>query len=429
MSINLDNDQLAVVNSTANNIVVVAGAGSGKTTILTERIRKLLNEGVKPESIVAITFTKMAAEEMQERLSSTNGFNKMFIGTLHSFANELYKGSGVQFNILDDESEIYLMQDICKDDRVHISYEIYLDFKAQHYDNGKVYEYITRKYGFNKMCELRHILECNPNEEYPITVNLVAKLRNYITFDELIKRCTEYFETTGNYIDYLFVDEFQDIGNLEYEFIKCLNAKHNFIVGDDYQAIYGFKGTTDVYFKHLVNSSKWQTYLLKNNYRCGRQIINYANSIIANNVLDYDEELKPAVCKRDYDGKIKYRSLNSIVNNIKTSNKLHNIAYKDWFILCRTNKDIEEVISVLSSSDIPCKTFKKGNMNLSDMKEMLNEDVVKVITIHSSKGLESDNVFVYWANPEYKHYGEANKEDYKLYYVACTRAKNNLYIL
>ena len=73
MSFNFDDDQLAVINSTYDNIVVVAGAGSGKTTVLTERIRKLLNDGVKPESIVAITFTKMAAEEMTERLSNTEG--------------------------------------------------------------------------------------------------------------------------------------------------------------------------------------------------------------------------------------------------------------------------------------------------------------------------------------------------------------------
>lgn len=429
MSFNFDDDQLAIINSTDDNIVVVAGAGSGKTTVLTERIRKLLKDGVKPESIVAITFTKMAAEEMIERLSDTEGYDKMFIGTIHAFANELYKGSGVQFSILDDESEMYLMQDICKDSRVHIKYSVYTDFKSQRYDNGQVYEYITQKYGFSVMEELRHILEYPPNNKYPITVSLLAKIRNYITFDELIKRCTAYFEQTGNYVDYLFVDEFQDVGTLEYEFIKCLNARHNFVVGDDYQAIYGFKGATDKYFKFLVNNSKWKIYLLKNNYRCGSQIINYANTIINDNVIDYDEELKPAVCKSGFKGNIAKRNIRSIINKIKLDHKVNNIYYKDWFILCRTNKDINLVMDLLNDSEIPCNTFKKGSMNLADMKQLLNDDVVKVITIHSAKGLEADNVYVYWDNPEYGRYGSPNIEDFKLYYVACTRAKHNLFIL
>lgn len=429
MSFNFDDDQLAVINSTYDNIVVVAGAGSGKTTVLTERIRKLLNDGVKPESIVAITFTKMAAEEMTERLSNTEGYDKMFIGTIHAFANELYKGSGVQFNILDDESEMYLMQDICKDSRVHITYSVYTDFKSQRYNNGQVYEYITQKYGFSVMEELRHILEYSPNDKYPITVSLLAKIRNYITFDELIKRCTAYFEQTGNYVDYLFVDEFQDVGNLEYEFIKCLNARHNFVVGDDYQAIYGFKGATDKYFKYLVNNDRWKTYLLKNNYRCGSQIINYSNTIINDNVIDYDEELKPAICKSGIKGSIAKRNIRNIINKIKFDHKVNNIYYKDWFILCRTNKDINLVMDLLNNSEIPCSTFKKGSMNLADMKQLLNDDVVKVITIHSAKGLEADNVYVYWDNPEHGRYGNPNIEDFKLYYVACTRAKHNLFLL
>ena len=83
----LDKDQIKIVNSTAKNICVVAGAGSGKTTVLTERIRHLIkDEGVIPEDIVAITFTVAAADEMRERLSDVEGIDDTFIGTIHSLA-------------------------------------------------------------------------------------------------------------------------------------------------------------------------------------------------------------------------------------------------------------------------------------------------------------------------------------------------------
>lgn len=87
----LDEQQQAIVNSEAKNIVVVAGAGSGKTRVLTERVKHLLETGVMPHNIVAITFTNLAAEEMRTRLKDLDGIGDAFIGTIHSFANRLMK--------------------------------------------------------------------------------------------------------------------------------------------------------------------------------------------------------------------------------------------------------------------------------------------------------------------------------------------------
>ena len=431
MSIKLDKIQEEIVNSNDTNIVVVAGAGSGKTRVLTERIRKLLNDGVDPASIVAITFTNMAAEEMTQRLSDIPNYHKMFVGTIHSFANMiLRKYSSINYQLLTDEAETYIVKEICKKPNFCFSFQIYCDFKSQHYDGGKVYDYITEKYGFHISKSLRHVLEYEPNRDYPVTVSSYAKSHNYITFDELIEICSDYLKDNNLVIDYLFVDEFQDIGSLEYNFIKALNPNHNFVVGDDYQAIYGFKGATDIYFKRLLSSSYWKSYMLTNNYRCGQKIINVGNRIISN-IIDEDEELKPSICKSNLSGEVKnFHNLNSICSIIK--NKKDD--FKDWFVICRTNKEVEQITNILSVNNIPNCTFKKYEMSFDEMKSLLKEDMVKVITAHSSKGLESKNVIVAYMNPlssnrSYDRNGNIrSQEEVKLYYVAVTRAIESLYL-
>jgi len=431
MSVVLDEYQTAVVNSNERNIVVIAGAGSGKTRVLTERIRRILNEGVDPATIVAITFTKMAAEELVERLSDINGYEKMFVGTIHAFANKILSSTNLYYNILDDESEMYIMKDLCSIKNFPIRFEMYLDYKNQHYDSGKVYQYITRKYGFNKSKQLRHILEYDSNDEFPVTVKSYAKSHNYITFDELINLCSDYLEKNNIFIDYLFVDEFQDIGNLEYNFIKNLYADHCFVVGDDYQAIYGFKGATDIYFKQLLDSDKWYSIMLPNNYRCGEYIIKLGNSIISNIVEN--EPVKPAICKSGKKGDVKYiPNINSIVNIIKNNS---NIQYSDWFILCRANKEVDNVILLLTDNNIPCTTFKKSMLDSNELDSLMKSNTVKVLTVHSAKGLENKNVIIAYRNPLYANWnyddtGNIKKpEEIKLYYVAITRAIDNLYIL
>lgn len=428
----LDKMQEAIVNSTADNIVVVAGAGSGKTRVLIERIRKLLLDGVDPKSIVAITFTKMAAEEMQQRIADIPNADECFIGTIHSFANFLLRAlSQEPYELLTDEAESFIMMEICKLPFAP-PYKVYLDYKSQHYNGGEVYEYITQKYGYATCKALKHILEYDANKEFPMTVSEYAFTHNFITFDELIDMCTDYLNDNHLVINYLFIDEFQDIGSLEYKFIKAINAVHNFVVGDDYQAIYGFKGASDIYFKNLLNSDKWQSYLLANNYRCGTNIIRFANNTIKN-ILSEDEELKEAIGRANIKGSIKQISQISVIPNIIKNNPNYNL--KDWFILCRLNKEVEFIVNMLNNNDIPATTFKKFDMSLEEMKNLLNDNKVKVLTAHSAKGLENKNVIIAYPNAlynprNYDKQGNLSKpEEIKLYYVAITRAIENLYYL
>lgn len=442
----LDSYQESIVKSDSDNIVVIAGAGSGKTRVLTERIKHLLDKGVNPSSIVAFTFTVMAAEELKERLSDISGSDKMFIGTIHSYANFILRHySNVQYELLTDELEHDIMLDLCKHNKIPpITTKIYEDFKSQHYDGGKVYNHITLKYGYKAAEALRHILEFDSTDEFPITIKSIARINNYITFDKLIELATEYFENTGNYVDYLFVDEFQDIGNLEYKFIASLQALSYFVVGDDYQSIYGFKGANPGYFQKLTKKPGWTVYKLINNYRCGKNILNYANSYINECRTVIKKETKSVTnylgsCHRCY-------GLTDIMKAIKN---ISNGEYKDWFILFRTNKEVEVCLETLKRNNIPCTTFKKARLTPEAVQTLLKNNTVKVLTIHTSKGLENKNVAVLYPTSKlYKSVYNSDRrvsidddltdfmeddfikeEEVRLYYVGCTRAKENLYIL
>lgn len=435
MKFELNNEQKEIVNSNAKNIVVIAGAGSGKTRVLTERVKKLLLDGVNPSSIVIFTFTVMAAEELKQRLSDISGYDKMFVGTIHSYANFiLRKFTTIKYEILTDESENNIMHDLCKRNRIPpITTEIYDDFREQHFDSGKAYDYIMQKYGYEVGKALRHILEFEPNDEFPITIKSIARINNYITFDKLIELATEYFEESGDYVDYLFVDEFQDIGRLEYNFIGSIKALNNFVVGDDYQSIYGFKGASYKYFQRLIDKPNWTSYQLVNNYRCGVNILDYANRYIKN---CKDLKFKDSKSVTDYNGR--YYTLDSrfpvqqCIDRIK-SNSFGD--YKDWFVLCRANKQVEQLMVQFINNDIPCATFKKGDLTLDELNEKMNENSVKILTIHASKGLENENVFVNYSTSDVLRIydcGDGNydirPEEVRLYYVACTRAKKNLFV-
>ena len=140
----LDKVQQEAVDSKESKIVVVAGAGSGKTRVLTERVRRLIRDGVEPHNIVCITFTNMAAQEMIERLAGTPGIGDAFIGTIHSFANRIYKHSGISYEILTPEKELELYQYILNKFKKYpnLRYDKYLKYLdcVKLHNEGKITE-------------------------------------------------------------------------------------------------------------------------------------------------------------------------------------------------------------------------------------------------------------------------------------------------
>ena len=167
------------------------------------------------------------------------------------------------------------------------------------------------------------------------------------------------------------------------------------------------------YFNKLIKSKNWKTYYLNNNYRCGSDIINIANQIIMQ-----AEDINPTtvICMSGKKGKVTIDSKYKIDNYLKQLNN-----YKDWFLLVRTNKDLVKLENKLIALNIPYVSFKKGEMTLEEMRKFMAENKVKLLTIHTSKGLESPNVLMWGNFPIREKPYMRNNDEIKVRYVGVTR--------
>lgn len=436
--ITLDSQQEAVVYSTEKNIIVVAGAGSGKTRVLTERIRYLVETlHVPAHNIVSITFTNMAAEEMKLRLSGVDGIGDAFIGTIHSFANHIMKESGEKYTLFNDDLDNQLHKELIEKYCTHLTIDRYLEYKDLKAlsDTGKVpqtevdnFFLPSERSEFNTLHASAEVVK-NDLKEVHITfgesIETLCKKRGIITFDELLIKAQHYFEKLGASIDYVFVDEFQDVGTLEYNFIRSLSANNYFFVGDDYQSIYGFKGGNVKIFLSLVNSEDFTTYFLTNNYRNGTQILKLATNIINQVDEKVDKNIVPI---NTFEGEIEVLTRNQL-NNVMSRLLYTEKDFKDWFFLTRTNKELYDVINMCIDLGIPYTTFKREGMTLADMNKKKASKKLKILTVHTAKGLEIDNVILYGNFPLFLPYYRKNDDERKVMYVGITRAIKRLIIL
>lgn len=331
----LNIEQKLAVQTDASKVLVASGAGSGKTRVIMERIKFLLEQGAEARKIYAITFTNAAAAEMRERLDESA--QEVFIGTIHSLANRILIMNGIDTSSqIENENFDWLLEQI---------------YKKQ--------------------------------VEVPI-------------------------------IDHLLVDEFQDICKNEYMFItKDLKAKNWFFCGDSQQAIYSFKGANHEFFMNLILDPRITVFKLNSNYRCGEDIIDFGESFLSSICNIYRVKNKCMTGRRGYVESCTF-SVDRILEELENDPR-----YGDWFILCRTNAEVDNIMTVLKRNRIPCDSFKKSELELSELNSKMKEDTVKVLTIHSSKGLENRNVIVVGASTY-------NDEEKRIAYVAATRAKETL---
>lgn len=332
--IKLDKVQKEIVNSEASKILVIAGSGSGKTRVLTERIKHLIEKGVDTEKIVAITFTNFAADEMKERLGNIIG--KAYIGTIHGYANKILLRNNIS------------------------------------------------------------TIQCIEDEDFDRFFELIKE--NNIIFPE---------------IEHLLVDEFQDISQQENDFFKLLNPKNIMVVGDDYQNIFAFRMADVSIFLDMARDPSTQVYMMTKNYRSGAEIVEFAEFFMES--VD-DKIEKDAYCINSGGEVLNMRNFNRtfIVDMIQSTD-----TYGDWFILTRTNKQIDDFGKILDEEGIPWDSFKKRELNNSELREKMKENTVKILTVHSAKGLENKNVIVAGVKP-------FSDEERRVAYVAATRAKELL---
>lgn len=173
-----------------------------------------------------------------------------------------------------------------------------------------------------------------------------------------------------------------------------------------------------------MKSKNWKTYYLTNNYRCGQKIIDIANEIIvqADDILN-----TTSVCKSGKEGKVIINSKYKIDDYLCKINSEE--TFGDYFILVRTNKDIYNIEQKLKEWNIPYVSFKKGEVTLKEMRNMMADNKVKLLTIHASKGLESKKVLLWGNFPIHEKPYMRNSDERKVLYVGCTRAIDELIIL
>lgn len=421
--IKLDEQQTKAVNATESKVIVVAPAGSGKTTVITERVKTLLNRGANPNAIVVITFTTQAALELKDRLKDVPNANKCFIGTIHAYARYILRMGNYEFDILDDDNQNLMMKALFRSQKTIATYEDYeylMKLEAQN-RIGKIKKNdIPSKFSSYRVYKDLMILMNRDTSahSYKFTLRDICHNNNIITFEELIEYATQYFNDIGFNIENLLVDEHQDVSETVFKFLMELNAQNNFFIGDYRQAIYGFNGGSVDIFLSLINNPNWTTYELTRNYRCSNAVIDVSNEIIKR-VFPNDTTVIQAV--RDVEGSFKMVSsmlIENYIAELKANNQLD-----DWFIITRSNKEILKIVAILKKLEIEHVVVRRAKDGT--LGNALKHNGIKVMTAHGSKGLEEKNVMVFGHFP-FNPKKKTEDEEVRLLYVASTRARDNL---
>lgn len=371
----LNEDQKEAVLFTEGPLLIVAGAGSGKTKTLTHRVAYLLATAIKPENILAITFTNKAAEEMRERIKKILGVNdfshKLFIGTFHKLGLNILKDllkivhRNKNFVIFDEDDSLKLIKDCLKE----------LNLPKDQFLPSIVRNEISRAKN-----ELISITDYEQQAEN-IFQEKVAKvyrlyeekliINNAFDFDDLIKLPVEIFrkqpeilEKYQNRCKYLLVDEYQDTNTSQYQLIKLLASKYRnlCVVGDEDQSIYTWRQAD---FRNFLNFEKdWpgaKVVVLRTSYRLTKNILGAAQEIIKNNRLRREKQLisvnkegKPVFVVRAIDEIEEAEFVASMILNLI---ERHHYQYKNFAVLYRINAQSRVLEEVFLKAGIPYQIF------------------------------------------------------------------------
>lgn len=346
--------------------MVLAGPGSGKTTVITERVRVLIEEyGVDPSSILVVTFTKAAASEMKERFIRLCGGRALPVsfGTFHSvfftILKAAYNYSGS--DIITDGKRNALFREII--DELDIETDDTADFVSNIAAEVSLVkgEMISPEYYYSVTCSdeiFRSIYH---------SYNQKLRQRKKIDFDDMLIYTWELFTQRRDILAawqkkfrYILIDEFQDINRIQYEIIRLLAAPENnlFIVGDDDQSIYRFRGAKpEIMLGFGKDYPNAKQVVLNINYRCTQEIVEGALRVIRNNRTRYEKELKafkpggkPIVVKMFNDTKEEY---DTIIKDIYNSHQNDKIPLSDMAVLYRTNTGVRPLIARLMEYNVP----------------------------------------------------------------------------
>ena len=382
----LNEPQRQAVMATDGPLLILAGAGSGKTRVLTHRTAYLIEEcGVNPYNIMAITFTNKAAGEMRERIDQMVGYGSesIWVCTFHSTCVRILRryidrlGFGTNFTIYDSDDQKTLMKDICK--RLEIDTKMYKEkmflsaissakdelIDPIEFETRAAGDYVKRK-------------QAQVYREY----QQALKQNNALDFDDLIMKTVELFkldkEVLASYQDrfrYIMVDEYQDTNTAQFELIRLLALKYQnlCVVGDDDQSIYKFRGANIYNILNFEHHFPDATVIkLEQNYRCTQNILDAANAVIANNQGRKEKRLWTDNGAGD---KITFEQLDTaaeeadfVARDIARRVRKGEYQYKDCAILYRTNAQSRLFEERFITANIPYKIF--GGVNFYARKEV-----------------------------------------------------------
>ena len=388
----LNKEQLESVVSKEQYLRVVAGAGSGKTRVLTYRIANLiLNEGVYPRNILAVTFTNKAAKEIKERVVSLVGdVRGMFLGTIHSWCARFlrYEAEYIDypetFTIIDEEDQLNIMKSIFVEKGLPKSdpnIKGCLEWINKKKTDGIQYEDIkNEKYHSALMMDYL---------EYFRMYTEILRERKSFDFDDLLLKTIEILEDEENGVRerysrglaHILVDEFQDINDVQFKLISLLLKKDTslYVVGDPDQTIYTWRGANhriildlEENLNSLFKGAKVKSIVLNRNYRSTKNILNSANKLIEFNkervkkdLFSYQEEGEPVSF---YNARTVKEEAYKVVSNIMELHNKKSVRYENIAILYRANYLSREIESQLSMYRIPYKVF--GGMKFYQRKEI-----------------------------------------------------------
>ena len=392
MDLSMLNDrQREGVVTTEGPVLILAGAGSGKTRVLTHRVAYLIEQGVMPYNIMAITFTNKAAREMRERIDNIVGFGSdgVWVATFHAscvrilrrFCERLGQGYSTNFTIYDTDDCKTLMKEVCK----------YLQIDTKQFKERTFLNVISD--AKNKLIgpeefTNRAMGDYNMSRQASVYREYQARLRqnNAFDFDDLIMKTVELLKLDPevqafyqNKFHYIMVDEYQDTNAAQFELVRLLSSgRENLcVVGDDDQSIYKFRGA-DIYNilnfeQHFPNA---HVIKLEQNYRSTANILDAANAVIANNegrkekALWTEEEAGDKINFQQFDSA--YEEASYIASNIAGFVRKGEADYRDCAILYRTNAQSRLIEEKMIYEGIPYKIV--GGVNFYSRKEI--KDVI-----------------------------------------------------
>jgi superfamily I DNA/RNA helicase len=379
----LNKEQQKAVETIEGPLLVLAGAGTGKTRVITYRIAYMIEKGINPEKILGVTFTNKAAREMKERLSKIvqkSDADEVFLGTFHSFCARFLRkeipllGYLSNFTICDDSDQKGIIKQVMAEMNIHKDHINPADILSQISNTKSAMLLPSETVIYNNA-----IAPIFPNlyRNY----NKILKNQNMVDFDDLllltVKILDEFEDVRKEYqskYNYLLVDEYQDTNTLQFSLLDRLSEKHKNIcvVGDDDQSIYGWRGAN---IENILNFPSLfpgaTTIKLEQNYRSTNNILNAANKIISCNSSRHEKKLWSECGDGDpikliiADNEIQESSFiaDAIIDSVGIS-----YSYKDMVILYRSNHLSRLIEDAMRNNKIPYKII--GSKSFYDRKEI-----------------------------------------------------------